>query len=341
MFDPSVPTALPPDVAMMQLLFGKQITYSLAALARLGVADHMSATPSSIDTLAKKVDAHAPSLYRVMRMLASVGVFREEGRQFALTPIGELLRTDQKNSARYRAILRGEEWTTRAYEHFADCVRTGGDGVTKAYGKNMFELLAQRPDQAETFNRAMTDSSAISGQAILEVYDFSGISRLADIGGGHGTLLAGVLGQYPDMRGVLYDLPEVIATVPTGQFGGCEGRIRLESGSFFEHVPERCDAYILKHIIHNWSDNNCGKILALMREQLPANGRVLVCEMVIQSDPVPTPAKMLDIEMLAMTVGGKERSPEEFRDLFASAGLRLGRIMPTPSPLCVLEALAN
>ena len=113
------------------------------------------------------------------------------------------------------------------------------------------------------------------------------------------------------------------------------------SGSFFEHVPERCDAYILKHIIHNWSDDKCGRILALMREQLPTNGRVLICEMVIQSDHVPTPAKMLDIEMLVMTAGGKERSPEEFQDLLALAGLRLSRIVQTASPLCVLEALAN
>ena len=271
-------------------------------------------------------------------MLASVGVFRETGRRFALTSVGELLRRDQKNSARYRAMLRGDEWTTRAYEHFVDCVRTGGDGVTKAYGNNIFELLAQRPDQADTFHRAMTDSSAVSGQAILEAYDFSGIGRLADVGGGHGSLLAGILRQYPQMQGVLYDLPEVLATVPPSQFAGCEGRIRIESGSFFVQVPESCDAYVLKHIIHNWSDDDCHKILTLMREQLPANGRVLICEMVIQSDPRSSPAKMLDIEMLVMTVGGKERSHEEFRVVCESAGFCLGRIVPTSSPLCVVEA---
>jgi hypothetical protein len=340
MFEDLITTA-PPGARLMQLLFGKQITYSLAAIARLGVADHMSATPVSIEFLAEKVDAHAPSLYRVLRMLASVGVFRQTERQFALTSIGELLRTDHKNSVRYRAMLRGEEWTTRAYEHFADCVRTGEDGATKAYGKNMFELLAERPGQADTFHRAMTDSSAVSSQAILEAYDFSGITRLADIGGGHGSFLAGILRQYPRMQGVLYDLPEVLAKVPPSQFAGCEGRIHIESGSFFARVPENCDAYLLKHILHNWSDENCIKILTLLREQLPAHGRVLICEMVIQSDTGPTPAKMLDIEMLLLTVGGKERSSEEFRDLLASAGLRTGRIVPTPSPLYVVEAFAN
>jgi hypothetical protein len=239
-FEDPITTALSPSAKLMQLLFGKQITYSIAAVARLGVADHMSATPVAIDLLAEKVGAQTPSLYRVMRMLSSVGVFRQTERQFALTPVGELLRSDHKNSARYRAMLRGEEWTTRAYEHFANCVRTGEDGVTKAYGRNMFELLAERPDQADTFHRAMTDSSAVSSQAILEAYDFSGIQRLADIGGGHGLFLAGILRQYPRMQGVLYDLPEVLATVPPAQFGGCESRIHFEGGSFFARAPEGC-----------------------------------------------------------------------------------------------------
>ena len=199
--------------------------------------------------------------------------------------------------------------------------------MTKAYGKNLFELLAEQPDQADTFHRAMTDSSAVSSQAILEAYDFSGIQRLADIGGGHGLFLASILKQYPRMQGLLYDLPEVLATIPPSQFVGCEGRIHLESGSFFARAPEGCDAYVLKHILHNWSDDDCIKILRLLREQLPAYGRGLICEMVIQRDSVATPAKMLDIEMLLLTVGGKERSSEEFRDVFASAGLRIGRIV--------------
>ena len=140
------------------------------------------------------------------------------------------------------------------------------------------------------------------------------------------------------MQGLLYDLPEVLATVSPSQFAGCEGRIHVKSGSFIARAPEGCDAYVLKHVLHNWSDDDCVKILTLLRDQLPAHGRVLICEMVIQSDPAPTPAKMLDIEMLLLTVGGKERSSEEFRDVLVSAGLRIGRIVSTPSPLSVLEA---
>jgi hypothetical protein len=340
-FEDPITTALSPGAKLMQLLFGKQITYSIAAVARLGVADHMSATPVSIDLLAEKVGAQTPSLYRVMRMLSSVGVFRQTERQFSLTTVGELLRSDHKSSARYRAILRGEEWTTRAYEHFANCVCTGEDGVTKAYGKNLFELLAEQPDQADTFHRAMTDSSAVSSQAILEAYDFSGIGKMADVGGGHGSFLASILRQYPRIRGVLYDLPEVLATIPPNQFADCEGRVHLEAGSFFARAPEGCDAYALKHILHNWSHDDCVKILTLLREQLRAHGRVLICEMLIQNNPAPTPAKMLDIEMLLLTVGGKERSSEEFCDLLAAAGLRISCIVPTQSPLCVVEAFAN
>lgn len=336
-----VQSPVAPQSALMQLLFGKQITYALAGVARLGVADQMNSAPISIDALAEKVGAHSPSLYRVMRMLAGVGVFKEgPERQFALTPVGVQLKTNAQGSLRYMAMLFGDEWTTRAYEHFVDCMRTGSDGVTKAYGKHAFDFLAERPDQAETFQRAMTNS-AVSAQAILEAYDFTGIRRVADVGGGHGVLLASILRRYPQMQGVLYDLPEVVAGVSEDRFAGCNGRVAIESGSFFERVPSGCDAFIMKHIIHDWSDDHCRTVLGLMREQLPANGRVLMCEMVVQDDPGPTPAKMLDIEMLVMTVGGKERSPEEFRDLFASAGLRLGRIVPTSSPLCVVEALVS
>jgi hypothetical protein len=337
---PKTPAAPPPQAVFMQLVFGKQLTASLAALARLGVADHMSNDPAPVEGLAGKVGAHAPSLFRVMRMLASVGVFREgPERSFALTPVSELLRTDAPASLRYIAMMLGDEWTLRGYEHMADCIRTGGDGVTMAYGKQIFDLLAERPEQSETFQRAMTNGSTIAAQNVLRAYDFSGIKRLADVGGGYGILLASILRRYPELQGVLFDRPEVVAQVPKGMFAGCEDRIGTEGGSFFERVPAGCDAYIMKHIIHDWSDEHCRTILSLMRDALPPDGRVLLCEMVVTGDPGPTPAKMLDIEMLVMTVGGKERTQEEFADLFSSAGLRLNRIVPTAGPICVIEAL--
>ena len=336
----SADTVVPPQAILMQFIFGKQLTASLAALARLGVADHMNADGTPVEDLARKVEAHAPSLYRVMRMLAAMGVFRQgPGRSFALTPVGELLKSDAPGSMRYSAMMLGDEWTLRAYEHMADCIRTGGDGVTRAYGKHVFELLAERPEKCETFQRAMTGGSANTAGAIVDAYDFSGIERLADVGGGHGFLLASILERNPKMQGVLFDRPEVVAQVPESRVAACGGRLTVEGGSFFERVPQGCDAFIMKHIIHDWGDEHCRTILNLMREALPSQGRVLVCEMVVTDEPGPTPAKMLDIEMLVMTVGGRERTEEEFRELFAASGFRLNRIVPTGRPICVIEAV--
>jgi hypothetical protein len=332
--------ALPPPLLMMQLLFGKQLTYALSGVARLGIADHMSGEPQTVEAIAAKAGVHAPSLYRVMRMLAGFGVFKEgPQRHLALTPVGDLLKTGIPGSLRYMAMMFGEEFSTRAYEHIGDCLRGGGDGVTEAYGKSIWEVLAERPEQCETFQRAMTDSTSVAADAIVEAYDFSSIRRLADVGGGHGLLLAAILRANPKLQGVLFDRPEVVAHVPKQQFAGCDGRITTEAGSFFERVPDGCDAYLLKHIIHDWSDEHCRTILSLMRDKLPRHGRVLVCEMVVSDEPGPTPAKLLDIEMLVMTVGGKERTPEEFGELFAASGLRLSRIVPTARPIAVIEAV--
>jgi len=343
MSDRTMHSELPPPAAFMQLLFGKQITYSLSGVARLGVADHMDGTGRPVEELAAKVGAHAPSLYRVMRMLASLGVFKEgPKRHFALAPVGELLKTDAPASLRYMAMMFGEEFSTRAYAHFTDCLRTGSDGVTKAYGKDIWQVLEAHPAQLDVFQKAMTSNSSGSVLAIVEAYDFSGIKRIADVGGGHGLLLASILRAYPAMKGILFDRPEVVGSLPKTAFAGLEGRATVDGGSFFECVPDGCDAYIMKHIIHDWDDEHCRTILRLMREKLPKNGRVLVCDMVVTDEPGPTPAKMLDIEMLAMTVGGKERTEAEFAELFASSGLKLSRIVPTAPtgrPVAVVEAV--
>jgi hypothetical protein len=338
MHDTAREAAVTPQAAMMRLLFGKQLTASLGAVARLGVADHMSDEPQPVEDLAAKVGADAPSLYRVMRMLAAFGVFREEkGKRFALTPVGLVLQTDAPGSMRYTAMMLGDDWAIKAYAHITDSIRTGGDAFTAAFGKQVFEWFADHPEKAETFQRAMTNGSANAAQAILSAYDYTVIKRIADIGGGQGFLLASILNRYPAMQGVLFDLPEVAAGVPPERLAECGGRLTVESGSFFERVPQGCDAYMMKHILHDWSDEHCRTILRLVREQLPRDGRLLVYELVLSDDPGPTPAKMLDIEMLVMTVGGRERTPEEFSDLFGSAGLKLERIVKTPGPICVIE----
>ena len=324
----------------MNLMFGQAVASSITALARLGVADHMSSTEAmDVSVLAAKSGAQEPSLYRVLRVLASVGVFTQHGRAFQLTEVGAVLRTDHPRSLRPLNVTWGDPWRMRAYEQLTQTLETGTDGVQLAYGKNAWDYFEEFPDQAFSFNQAMTSFSRASGAAILDAYDFSPIKNLADVGGGHGWLLSSILRRYPSMNGVLFDRQSVITeAIAAGHFEGIEMRSEYVAGSFFETVPPGCDAYLMKHIAHDWHDEGCLEILRLMRERLPANGRVLVCDMVVNETPEPSPAKLLDIEMLACTVGGKERTEREFAELFTAAGLRLERIVPTASPVCVIEA---
>lgn len=222
-------------------------------------------------------------------------------------------------------------------------LRTGRDGITAAYGKNVFEVFQDLPEQAENFNRCMTGFSIMETAGLDPVMDFSTFTRIADIGGGRGMLLGHILRKHPNLQGVLFDLPSVVnGAGPAGHLKDCSGRVSLESGSMFERVPAGCDAYTMKHIIHDWSDEHNQKILRLISEQLaihaPENGRVFVFEMIIPGGREPAPAKMLDIDMLLYTVGGKERTVPEFSALFEAAGLELVDIKTTESPTAILEA---
>jgi O-methyltransferase len=338
------PETLPPDALIMQLLFGKTMFFSVTAVARLGIADHVSETPRDIEDIARDTATHAPSLYRVLRLLVSVGVFKEgPPRHFALNPAAQLLQSGQPRSLRDMAIMFADPWVLRSYARLDQCLRTGADGVTLEFGKHVFDLFHDIPDQAANFHRAMTSFSSGASEALLEVADFSRFRRLADCGGGHGMLLSRILEKFTSLHGVLFDLPEVVSGAPgAGHFHNSEGRVDFEAGSFFDRVPEGCDAYIMKHIIHDWDDESGRRILSLMREQLvqtaPGAGRVFLCEMTVPEVPGPAPSKMLDIEMLVLARGGKERTASEFAELFESAGLRLVNITPTHSPVCLIEA---
>ncbi len=340
----AVPETLPPDALITQLLFGKTMFFCVSAVARLGIADHISETPRAVEDIARDTATHAPSLYRVLRLLVSVGVFREgPPRHFALTPASQLLQSGHPRSLLDMAVMLADPWVLSSYTRLDQCLRTGTDGVTLEFGKHVFDLFHDIPDQAANFHRAMNSFSSASSAAVLEVADFSGFRRLADCGGGHGMLLSRILEKFTSLHGVLFDLPEVLAGAPAaGHFRDSEDRVDFEAGSFFDRVPEACDAYIMKHIIHDWDDESCRRILSLMRAQLvqaaPSKGRVFLCEMTVAGMQEPSPAKMLDIEMLVLTRGGKERTAAEFTELFESAGLKLVSITPTHSPVCLIEA---
>jgi hypothetical protein len=341
---PPVPATRPPDAVITELLFSKMVFFSLSAVARLGIADHLSGTPRDVEDIARDTSTHAPSLYRVLRMLVGMGVFAEgPPRHFAINAAGELLQTGNPRSLRDMAIMFGDPWQLESYARMDECIRTGTDGVTLEFGKHAFDLFREIPEQAANFHRAMTSFSGFATGAVLEVADFSRFRRLADCGGGHGMLLSRILEKFPQLQGVLFDLPEVVAgATATGHLRDISDRISIESGSFFDRVPEGCDAYIMKHIVHDWDDESCRRVLALMREQLlktaPETGRVFLVEMVVPDAAGPAPAKTLDIEMLVCTRGGRERTAAEFGQLFASAGLKLVGITPTPSPVCLIEA---
>jgi hypothetical protein len=328
----------------MQILFGKMVGFALGAVARLRVADQLAAGPMSASDAAVACGANADALYRVLRTLASVGVFSElPGKRFELTPVGQMLRSDTPGSMRNMVLMMNDVWNVHSYLKFTHCIQTGADGVHAAHGKGIFDLFRDIPEEAETFHRAMTDLSAIAARALLEVHDFSRFRRLADVGGGHGVLLGSILRKHGALEGILFDLPEVLAGAPgAGHLAGVEGRVTLVEGSFFEHIPGGCDAYIMKHIVHDWDDGSCRRILSLMREQLqahaPRDGRVFLFEMVVPDGPEPAPAKFLDMEMLVVSPGGKERTVAEFEALFSAAGLRLVSVTPTPSPMSLIEA---
>ena len=331
-------TPHPPDAVMMQMILGQGVTFALGALARLEVADHMSLELQPVELLATKSKVLPDTLYRVLRMLASIGVFTQDGRNFGLTPIGELLRKDAPRSLRNMAIMMTDPWNVHAYMNLNGSIRDGRDGVTHAFGKNAWELFKEDATQLHQFQLAMTDFTVILLDPLMEAYDFSSIHRLADVGGGHGTLIAGLLKRQPKLQGVLFDLPEVVESAKSaGLFAGVEDRIQYQAGSFLESAPAGCDAWIMKHIIHDWDDETCRTILTNIRKQMPANGKVLLFEMVVPDTNEPSPAKMMDIQMLSGTDGGRERTASEFGTLLESAGLKLERIIPTKSPMSVIE----
>lgn len=313
---------------MLQLLNGFRVTQVLYVAARLGLADILKDGPQSIEALTATTGANADALYRVLRVLASIGVFEEiSARQFALTPLAVLLQNDHPSAVRAQARFFGDE-PYRACGGLYDSVITGENAYERVFGAPHFEYLAQHPDQNEVFNQAMSASSRQAALAIAQAYDFSAAGTVVDIAGGQGVLIAAILRAHPALRGVLFDQPHVVENaLPLLESAGVAGRCELASGDFFASVPSG-DIYTLRHILHDWDDEHAIAILRSCAEAMNSGGRTLVVESVIEPGNEPSPAKFLDLMMFVMN-GGRERTAEEYRRLFAAAGLRLTRIIPT------------
>jgi hypothetical protein len=335
------PPAPEPQQLLTQLATGYMASSALYAAVKLEIAERLAGGARNVAELAAEAGAREDALYRLLRSLASLGVFEEtEPRRFAANPAAELLRADSRESVRDLVLWMADPFHFRVYAELLHSIRTGEPAVEKVTGVPVFEYLTQDRELSESFNNAMTLFSRPVIQAALKVYDFSGIDVLVDVAGGHGEVLLSILGKYPDMRGILFDVNHVIAgAVPRIEASGLADRCTTVAGDFFKSVPLDGNAYIMKHIIHDWDDERALIILKNIREGLDkkSGGRVILLEAVLQSGNKPDMGKLIDLEMLVMP-GGRERTADEFEDLFERAGFELTRILPTESPLSVIEA---
>ncbi len=327
---------------LQQLVWGKATTQCLFVAARLGIADLLADGPCSVDELAAETETSAAALYRVLRLLASLDVFIElEPRQFALTPMAELLQADAPCSFRDYAIVHGSEWYNRAWAHLLYSVEKNEPAFDLACGLSLFDFMEQNPDAATDFDNSMTALSRFEAAGVCAAYDFSGISTVVDVGGGHGRLLTEVLAAYPALNGILYDRPNVVDMARPGlDSSEFSARCQVEGGDFFTNVPAGGDVYLLKHIVHDWDDERSAVILRNCREAMNDGGRVLVVEGVMPPGNEPSNSKLWDVVMLALTSGGRERTEEEYAELYAQAGLTLTRIIPTHAVVSIVEGTA-
>jgi hypothetical protein len=333
------PQKPPAHVSVMQLLSGPHIAGAVSCLAQMGIPDLVEAGPKSAHELASQIGADAEALHRLMRATASVGVLSEgpDGK-FSETPMSAVLRSNGKPSLRALAMMGGREWHGRGWSRLEYCVRTGKQAMEQVYGTPIFDYFKQHPEEAQIFNDAMTSISTGDSPAVVDAYSFDGIRTIVDVGGGHGLLLATILERNPQMKGILYDAPHVIEGAKNGPLKPVMERCTLASGDMFSSVPAGADAYIMKHIIHDWPDELCIKILKACRKEVNPGGKLIVLDDVIQPGNDFYPGKFLDLQMLIFP-GGKERTEKQFRELFAAGGWKLSRVAPTATPICVVEGI--
>ncbi len=331
--------SLPPSAQLVQMAMGHWLSRIVYVAARLGLADRLADGPKTADELAGATGTHAPSLYRLMRTLASLGLFTEsDRRRFALTPLGQALQTGAPGSARASVLMIASDWWINGFAELLYSVETGKSGFEKSLGAPMFDWLAKNPECASLFSETMIGFHGAEPPAVAATYDFSGMTTIVDVGGASGHLLTTILGRFPTLLGILFDLPHIVRDAPALiEARGLSDRVRIQAGSFFESVPNGGDAYLLSHIIHDWSEDQCLAILGNCRRAMPPSSRLLIIEMVLPAGDAPHPGKMLDLMML-VGPGGRERTEREYSQLLRKAGFRLTRVVPTTTPVSIVEA---
>jgi hypothetical protein len=329
-----------PAGQLMHLISGYWVSQAIFVAAELGIADLLGRNPRSVEDLADQTGAHAASLYRVLRALASVGIFTEPApRRFALTAMGALLKSDMPGNLRAFSRFQGEAWHWGCWGDIVQGVRSGEPVLRRRENvEHCFEYFARHSRSERLFADAMSGYAAHAQAAVVDAYDFSAAKLIVDVGGGQGTLLAAVLADAPQARGVLLDLPEVVARAETSfESYGVADRCSSVAGDFFRDVPQNADCYLLSAVVHDWNDEDAGAILRCVAAAMPSHGKVLLVENVITAGDEPHVGKFIDLEMMLIATG-RERTESEYRSLLAAAGLEIIRIVPTAASCSIIEA---
>jgi hypothetical protein len=328
---------LPPQTQLMQFILGKWISKPIYVAAELGIADMLADGPQSIEALAEMSQSHAPTLYRVLRALAAVGIFSEtDDKCFELTPMAECLKTGVMRSI---ALMFHADWHDRAWDNLLYGVKTGKPPFDKAHGKPAFEWFESHPHAARIYNEANALKAMNSHRAVVDVYDFSDIETLTDVGGGYGSLIAEILLVYPMLRGVVAELPNVVPAARDQIMArDLDKRCNVIECDFFREIPAGGDAYLMSNILHDWKDDHCLKILRNCRRAMKPGSKLLIVETIIPQGNAFSIGKLLDLEVFVMG-GGCERTEDEFRCLLEECGFKHLRIIPTEEGISVIECI--
>ncbi len=332
---------LTPAAELMKLINGFWMTQAVYVAAKLGIAEQLAGGAKSAAELVEQISVSERPLHRLLRALASVGVFaeRQDGR-FELTPMANSLRADVPGSLKPMALMRGE-WQYGAWSKLLHCITTGGSAFEKLFGQPMFDFLATDPQRGALFDAAMTSIHGRETQLLLDVYDFGAGNLVIDIGGGNGSLLSAILRKHSKLHGLLFDLPSVIERAKSNDaLNDVRERLAFQSGSFFESVPANDGIFLMRHIIHDWNDEQSTTILKHCRSAMSVTSRLLIAEFVIPQGNEPFLGKWFDLAML-VGPGGQERTADEYSALLAASGLRMTRIVPTVSEISLVEAVRD
>jgi hypothetical protein len=330
-----------PAGALLRLTNGYQVSQAIHVAATLKLADFIGDEPRHAGELAGALAVHENALYRLLRALATVGIFREtEDRAFVSTPISELLRSDHPRGMQGWPVFIGGAQHRAVWGDLLYSIQTGEDASRHIYGMSIWDWRAQQPGEATIFNNAMAALSNSVAEAVAAAYDFDRFERIVDIGGADGTLLTAILAAHPRPHGVVFDLPKSVAeATPVIAAAGLSERCEAVAGSYFDVIPPGAGAYLLKSVLHDCSDEDSRRILENIRKAMPADGAVLIVEALMQPAASTPRDAFSDLNMLVSN-GGREREPGEWKTLLADAGFELTGITPTTTRFHVIEGRA-